>query len=324
MNILVVGSGQLGSRHLQSLIKSQTKLNIFVVDQSVESLALAKSRAAEIPNVSGSHISYHENLDELKATDFFLTIIATSSKPRLSLLEEVIKRFQTQHIILEKFLFQDLESYKKAGSLIEINGLSVFVNCPLRTYPIFKEIKKQISLIKSPVKMHYIGGEWVSMGCNSIHYIDLLSYLANSELLNINTSYVDSEIIPSKRPGFKEFTGTIICNYTNGSYLKFVSLRGSNSDSIINICFGDEVFEIDELSGNYKHYKGTELINQSKYQIPYQSDLTHKVLEKLAIDGTCDLPKYDESSKHHKSFLKEMLSTYNELVKKDLKSLPIT
>ena len=103
MNILVIGSGQLGSRHLQSLIKSKEKLNIFVVDQSVESLALAKSRAAEIPNVSASHISYHENLDELKATDFFLTIIATSSKPRLSLLEEVIKRFQTQkYIILQK------------------------------------------------------------------------------------------------------------------------------------------------------------------------------------------------------------------------------
>ena len=324
MNILVIGSGQLGSRHLQSLIKSKEKLNIFVVDKSTESLALAKSRVAEIPNISDSHINYHESLDDCKATDFFLTIIATSSKPRLYLLEEVLRRFEIQHIILEKFLFQDLESYEKASSLIDLNGLSVFVNCPLRTYPIFKEIKKQISLTRSAVQMHYIGGEWVSMGCNSIHYIDLLAYLAKSELQNINTSYIDSEIIPSKRPGFIEFTGTVICNYTDGSYLKFVSLRGSNSDSIINICFGDEVFEIDELTGNYKHYKGTKLINQSKYQIPYQSDLTHKVLEKLSIDGTCDLPKYDESSKHHKSFLKEMLSTYNKLVKKDLKSLPIT
>lgn len=324
MNILVVGAGQLGSRHLQSLMKSSSMLMVYVVDQSQNSLLLAKNRVEEVTNQSGTTVSYHTHLDEIKNTQFFLTIIATSSAPRLLVLREVLERFESQNIILEKFLFQNLESYALAESLISCSKSSVFVNCPLRTYPIFKEIKKAISVSDCPIHMHYSGGQWVSLACNSIHYIDLLAFLGNAKLHNVDCSNIDSEIIPSKRLGYIEFTGMLTCEFTNKSRLELESLRGSKKDSTIIITFGKETFKIDELTGNYKYYRGTKLINSDNYDVPYQSDLTHQVLDQLVKKGTCDLSAYNESSSYHQLFLREMLVTYNKITKKDAKSLPIT
>ena len=46
--ILLIGAGQLGSRHLQGLLKFQKKQFIYVLDRSEDSLTVAKKRAAEI------------------------------------------------------------------------------------------------------------------------------------------------------------------------------------------------------------------------------------------------------------------------------------
>lgn len=44
-NISIIGAGQLGSRHLQGLMTAQTEMNIWVVDQSLDSLNTAKKDA---------------------------------------------------------------------------------------------------------------------------------------------------------------------------------------------------------------------------------------------------------------------------------------
>ncbi len=41
-NILIIGVGKLGSRHLQGLTTAQTEMNIWVVDQSLDSLMVWK------------------------------------------------------------------------------------------------------------------------------------------------------------------------------------------------------------------------------------------------------------------------------------------
>ncbi len=51
--IAVVGSGEIGSRHLQGLAKSKNKLSLYVVDSNNDSLELSKKRY----NEAGSHKS---------------------------------------------------------------------------------------------------------------------------------------------------------------------------------------------------------------------------------------------------------------------------
>jgi pyrroline-5-carboxylate reductase len=41
-NISIIGVGKLGSRHLQGLTTVQTEMNIWVVDQSLDSLMVWK------------------------------------------------------------------------------------------------------------------------------------------------------------------------------------------------------------------------------------------------------------------------------------------
>lgn len=324
MNILLIGAGQLGSRHLQSLMKFSSKLNIYVVDNSNKSLTLSKTREEEIKNHFNTEVTYLSTLNEVKSIQFFLTIIATSSAPRYMILNEVLKSFDSENIILEKFLFQDINSYEMAKSIIDQSKSSVFVNCPLRTYPIFNEIKKEIDIERAPISISYKGGEWVGLACNSIHYIDLMGFLSGSRLKNIDCSNIDSEIIPSKREGYIEFTGKLTCRYMLGASLQLESIRNSNVDSTILIKFGNKSYEIDELSGEYNYYKSSQLMKTDRYAVPYQSDLTHKILDQLVKTGSCALPEFEESSTYHQKFLTAMLEKYNEINKSQSKVLMIT
>ena len=49
-NNLVVGAGQIGSRHLQAILKLDIKQTIYILDPSTNSLEISKERANEIPN----------------------------------------------------------------------------------------------------------------------------------------------------------------------------------------------------------------------------------------------------------------------------------
>ena len=49
-NILIMGCGELGSRHLQGLLQSRNDLNIVVYDTFDKSLQLAMQRAEEVEN----------------------------------------------------------------------------------------------------------------------------------------------------------------------------------------------------------------------------------------------------------------------------------
>ena len=42
MNILILGCGQIGSRHIESLAKSRNKLTIYAIDKSDESIIRTK------------------------------------------------------------------------------------------------------------------------------------------------------------------------------------------------------------------------------------------------------------------------------------------
>ena len=63
--ICIIGSGQLGSRHLQALKTIGTKLNIFIVDPSNESLDIAKERYDTIDPKNIHELLYLNNIESL-------------------------------------------------------------------------------------------------------------------------------------------------------------------------------------------------------------------------------------------------------------------
>ena len=324
MNLLLIGAGHIGSRHLQSCLKFHKKLEIYVVDGSEESLAISKSRAYEIDSLTKHEVYYVTGLDGINVFEFDFLIIATGAGPRLSILNNVLEKFTIKNAILEKVLFQSLDAYISASRTIDEKKVNAFVNCPLRVYPFFKEIKEKYITNETNVVLNYRGGEWVGLGCNAIHYLDLLNFLTGENIIEIDVGCLDEDIKNSKREGNVEFTGVIKGAYSSGSRISIESIAGSDMNSTIEILINDFIILVDELTGGFRVYKGEILIEESSYGVLYQSDLTHLMLEQIEKTESCELIDFHGSVKLHQEFISKLLEHYNKFSGNSTKTLPIT
>tara|TARA_B100000767_G_C19677563_1_gene498053 strand:- start:205 stop:1179 length:975 start_codon:yes stop_codon:yes gene_type:complete len=324
MNLLIIGAGQLGSRHLQSCLKYNKVINIYVVDNLQSSILLSQSRTLEVEQKANHNVQYFTDMSMIKENNFDYLIIATTAVSRFKILREALSLFTIKYAILEKVLFQDLESYTNALTLIKDHNLITFVNCPIRTYPFFKKIKNNFISNDFTTSLNYVGGDWVGLACNSIHYLDLLNFLSNEKLISIKIDDLDDGFIPSKRAGSIEFTGTYEALFNAGSSLNFSSIRNSDQNSIIEILNGKYKILINELSGEYKIFSNNTLIESSKYDIVFQSDLTHLMIDQIEKTGNCELIKFDQSLDLHKHLIVNLLAHYNDIAGINTPILPIT
>ena len=65
------------------------------------------------------------------------------------------------------------------------------------------------------------------------------------------------------------------------------------------------------------------LIKSKKINIPYQSDITGKLIDNL-INKRCRLVSYENSSKNHIPLLKTIKSHLSKILKRKLNECPIT
>ena len=83
-------------------------------------------------------IFFINSLKSLKGDIFFL-VLSTTADIRYDLLHFFLKKFKVKYCLLEKILFQKLIEYNKAFKLIKNSKTKVWVNTPLRNFPIFKK-----------------------------------------------------------------------------------------------------------------------------------------------------------------------------------------
>ena len=130
-NIAIIGAGQLGSRHLQGIVKSSNELRVYVIDPNENSLILAKKRYQEVCKSKTNIVSYHQQINALpKKID--IAIIATTSDIRRVIIENLLERVQVNYIILEKVVFQSVKDFKDIMELISIKKTQAWVNCARR------------------------------------------------------------------------------------------------------------------------------------------------------------------------------------------------
>ena len=123
-NIAIIGAGQLGSRHLQALVHVQKKINIQVVDSSEDSLKTAEMRFNEVSENFKGTISFHTNISFLeKKLD--VVIVATNSKVRRSVVDQLVNHSKIEYLILEKFLFINEQDYFYTEKLFAEKNIKV-------------------------------------------------------------------------------------------------------------------------------------------------------------------------------------------------------
>jgi len=139
INIAIIGAGQLGSRHLQALASLKQNVFIQVIDSSVDSLKTAEIRFKEVSAPFNGLISFHTEITALKK-NIEIAIIATSSKVRRTVVEQLVANSKVQHLILEKFLFVKEEDYDAVDKLLDTHHIKTWVNCPRRMMPFYQEL----------------------------------------------------------------------------------------------------------------------------------------------------------------------------------------
>ena len=130
------------------------------------------------------------------------------------------------------------------------NDANAWVNTPRRAMKWHKQIKEALLVgSKIPKRIEIEGGEW-GLACNSIHFIDLISWWYDTNVVNVETSELGSWG-KSKRPGFCEVSGTLKIHFKNGINLEMTS-NSSNEDLNIKIHTLDGEWNINEVKSAAK------------------------------------------------------------------------
>lgn len=315
-NAAIIGAGQLGSRHLQALKTASLPFHIWVMDNSEESLNIAKQRYDQVTAIGDKEIELVQDISQLpEELDF--VVVATGSKPRATIVKGLLRHSHVKNMILEKVLFPRLEDYDEIGKLINEKGVKCWVNCARRMFGVYHQVKDMLSC--GPIDMKYEGKEW-GLCCNSIHLIDLFLMFTGEDEYTLDTTELIPVIEDSKRKGYIEFFGTLKIQTPKGSML---TLTCSKETVEKNLCVciqdGEKHIEIDEanslLSMNGK---------QSAFRLPYQSETTGIYADMIMKMGYISLSTFEMSVKYHKEFISKMLEFYNSLLETKTDLLPIT
>ncbi len=307
--ICIVGAGQLGSRHLQALKKLNIDCCIYVVDPDHKALKRARCIYDETKGSNTyKRILYRSSLKYIREeTDHFdIVIVASNSLHRKTIITETVNIFTVDCFILEKVLFQKLEDYTIVQDIFDREGIRAWVNCPRRYFKIYKDIKTDLEK-SSSFEISVSGTNW-GMGCNSIHFIDLIAFLSGSTDLKINIDDLDEGIIESKRKGFFEMTGSLSGQCGKCKSFRLTSYKEGNIKTSISIIGDISKYIILEGEGiSYILSENDNSFGVNKIKIPFQSELTNIVVEDICFNDNCSLTTYEESKILHIELEKELI-----------------
>lgn len=349
--VAIIGAGQLGSRHLQSLKMLDGSTDVCVVEPRAEAAENAKQRWSEAASANVvPTLRILASISELPAV-VDVAIIATTSRVRLQVLRELLQLRSVRFLVLEKVLFQDPLHYQQFATLASDSDVTTYVNCPRRLYGFYQELRE---LFRSslPHTFEVTGGEW-GLGCNAIHFMDLFVFLASANAglvgtnhLSVNARITESALDPivceAKRPGYVEFFGNISGelraengivdrNLLRPSFsqrtpqFRISSERGSREPHTIRISNSSHVYLIHELSSEIITTDSDHtILSTRKVQIPFQSQLTQHVVRDLLSHGCCGLTPFQQSQNLHLELLHALLHHYRSNKDKNASACPIT
>lgn len=316
VNILIIGTGQLGSRHLQGLAGCSTIIEIWCFDPSLDSLKTAKERWEEVEGSTTIHkIHWIQNFSELP-NKIDLAIVVTTADVRLQVMKSVSQYCSIRYLVLEKVLVQSPNQLDELQHVVrDMEG--VWVNTARRMITWYQKLYDVIA-DGSAVKV-YLGNNDGGLASTSIHLLDLVSWWSNEKLISVDTSSLDTIWIASRRPSFFEITGVLKANYSCGSELLLES-RTDGMESLIQVQNLEGEWIIDELNGTAKGPKGKAIHGR----IEHQSEMTGRLVESILETGQCNLSNIEESVQIHRIFLQSVLDHWNKVHKKNDTFIPIT
>lgn len=319
--IVLIGCGSIGSRHFQSLLELNLPAQYHLCDihkDNIEStLNITKLKKPR-------YIFTYMDINELPS-DIDLLIIATNSNVRFDIIKKIYKNCTPKFLILEKFLFQNVNDYHYINELFNNSITKVWVNQNYTMQEGFTDIASYFFYSKKII-IEIEGGNWGLCG-NSVHYIDFFDYITGrKDKMYLKMAKFDS-IISSKRNKFYEIFGKIHIETVTGSLLKLYARKNALSTNV-KISISDEK----NNKINIKHinndllckFKINNKVFKKKYEIALQSKLSSIFAKEILTSGTCTLPSYSMSMRHHLLIIDKFKNYFDLNNISTIKGVPIT
>lgn len=311
-SIAIVGCGNIGSRHLQSCLELDASIYEIFVSEPDQAM---KEKAQQIVKASGSAlgVSWLDNIDQLPSK-IDVVIVATSSKIRKDIALELLANKQVKYLILEKFLFQDALSFSQVEIAIDKAKVPTFVNCPTRIWPIYETIAAELK--GKTISRIQVDAPGLDIGCNGIHFVDLIAFLLNSDDYQIE-AFKLLDYQAAKREGYLQLSGNLSGNFKSLSGVvpfKVEAPEGTFTGSVLTIDIEGEGDLVCKASGANISVFGSfpRSFSQTNWDMPYQSTLTAACVVDMLTYGRSKLPSYATSKKLHLPLLNHFLDALNE------------
>jgi len=328
-NVLLIGAGQLGSRHLQGLGKGKIGMAITIVEPNNNNLHLALKMFEDVHPLK--NIQIHETIastDDIPPQLFDLVIIATNVDVRAAITKRLVSKHLIRNIIFEKVAFQSEKQFEDIISLLKRKEIESWVNCPRRHFEGYTKLAAELNN-KTSINFKLMGVNW-GLACNSVHFLDLFSFFSHNSDLSITNVNLENEVYESKRKGFIEFFGSYEGSSENGSTFQLSCnhkhIGNAKMPTLIEIKYQNKRILIEEALNRILYY---DINSQIPYKeepvgIIYQSTLTKIQAEQILLEKYSLLPTLAESYKIHKPLFKMLKSHYENLRGHNIELLPIT
>jgi predicted dehydrogenase len=306
--VVIIGMGNIGKRHLQSVCGLDLREGIVGFDTDGAVLRSVPVFCEE-NGMDASGLTLVDNEEEMLSsiTAGAVVIAATPARDRVALLEKVLSA-SPRAVIVEKPLCQSMREYEKIISLQDGCPTDVYVNFQKRTYPLYREIKERLDS-RGTAFFHALapGG----LACGGIHSLDLMVWLldfADYEIVHAACS----RTFESKRRGFFDLEGEVVF-VTDGGVL--CSLRAVAGDGLVtnHLSSDKEEILINEIVGTLLVSRFPDFQEVRNVHIPYVSEITGKIVRAI-IDGRepVGLPDVHQAFLAHRILFDYLAGTGNE------------
>ena len=320
--IILVGCGNIGSRHLQAIAKLPFEIKVDIVEPNDDAQILAKTRLNEISYDKTTHkFFWYRSINEL-TTVAEIIIIATNSVGRVELLSELINQGNTRFLI-EKLVCQSVIEYQTILKKIKENNCKVWVNTNRRyfkSYITIKELLQGKEIISFSVKTNSKNG----LSSNAIHYIDLFSWLIEDYGIILDGKLLSDQLLENKRgTNFKEFSGIITGTMKNYSTFSMKFLPHLDNNVFVEIITNELKIIIDETDEKITVYQDKRNYNL-EFNHENVSNTSIQIINDILKNDKSLLPTINDLFDGHVELFRIFNAHINKLLNENVTLCPIT
>jgi|6_EtaG_2_1085325.scaffolds.fasta_scaffold35594_2 hypothetical protein len=303
-NIVIIGCGGIGSRHLQGAAKSASVKSIQCVDIDGENIAIAAKRLDEVEH--DKKVSFYSTVDDIGG-DVDVCIVATPSAPRKKIIFDVLGHTNVKNFILEKIVFQNEEDFASVIEYFDEKNIRCWVNCHSRAEHRYKFIKDRLD--KSfPIEIEALYPPSFNLASSMIHCLDLFCYFCNDYRIEMDLSGLDKETYDSKHLNCLEFKGTIVARNDRGD--RITIKQGDVPAQTYIIKNGPHRYFSSEDTDSFTvETPNSKDVFDSKFL--WQNNLTNLYIRDIISNNECVLPTLEESFEIHKAMFKNIRKHFN-------------